>query len=368
MSLFIAKLGGAGFLLAMLGAFAAAGEVQKLTLFERGVPPREEGGYHTYRIPALIVTPKGPLLAFCEGRKFNRDDHGNIDLLIRRSLDNGRTWSDQQIVHEEGGEEKVTIGNPCPIIDQKTGVIHLALCRDNKSVFVMASKDDGATWSEPHEITAVLDAPDSPWVATGPGHGIQLQHGRHAGRLCIPSYFTIQDKDGQKRTHACIIYSDDAGKTWQRGGLTAEKMGECEAVERSDGSILLTIRRGAPCRAFATSADGGATWSQPELRKDISCPGCQGSILGYPAGDELLLLHSNPAGPGERRQDLTIRLSADEGTTWPTARVLHKGPAAYSDLAVLPDGTIGCLYEGGPEFRYETITFARFPVDWVTVE
>jgi len=346
---------------------ATAAEVEKTAVFERGVPPREEGGYHTYRIPAIVTTPTGMLLVFCEGRKFNRDDHGNVDMLMRRSGDGGRTWTDQRVIHEEGGEEKITIGNPCPVVDRQTGVVHLAYSRDNKRIFIITSDDDGATWTEPREITDVLEAPDAPWVATGPGHGVQIQDGEHAGRLCIPSYFTVVDTDGRKSTHAFIIYSDDQGETWKRGGITDEQMGECIAVQRFDGSILLDIRqytRNRGCRAFAISSDGGATWSESELKKDLPCPNCQGSIVRHHG--EKVLLHSGPIGPGERRRDLTISLSRDDGATWPVSRVLHGGPAAYSDLVVLPDGTIGCLYEGGPKFRYETITFARFPVQWLT--
>ena len=126
-------------------------------------------GYHTYRIPALIVTRQGSLLAFCEGRKNNRRDHGDIDLLVKRSTDGGRTWSDQQIVYEEGGTEEITIGNACPVVDRETGTIWLPFCRDNRDVLVTKSIDDGVSWSEPVDITADVKNPEWSWVATGPG-------------------------------------------------------------------------------------------------------------------------------------------------------------------------------------------------------
>ena len=119
-----------------------------------------EDGYHTYRIPALIVTKQGSLLAFCEGRKNNRRDHGDIDLLVKRSTDGGQTWSGQQVVYEEGGSEEITIGNPCPVVDQKTGTIWLPFCRDNKNVLMTHSIDDGISWAPPIDITTDVKKPE----------------------------------------------------------------------------------------------------------------------------------------------------------------------------------------------------------------
>lgn len=155
-----------------------ANEVVDSPLFRSGTD-----GYHTYRIPALLVTPKQSVLAFCEGRKTGSGDHGDLDLLLKRSTDGGRTWSDQMIVYEEGGDAKITIGNPCPVVDSQDGTIWLPFCRDNKEVLIAYSKDEGQTWSQPRNISASVTRPDWVWVATGPGIGIQLRHGPHAGRL-----------------------------------------------------------------------------------------------------------------------------------------------------------------------------------------
>ena len=139
-------------------------------------------GYHTYRIPSIIVTKKGTLLAFCEGRKKGRSDSGNIDLLLKRSEDGGKTWSRQQVVWDENTN---TCGNPCPVVDRQTGTIYLLMTwnrgddresaikkntsRDTRRVRVSRSDDDGATWSKPAEITDTAKRPEWRWYATGPG-------------------------------------------------------------------------------------------------------------------------------------------------------------------------------------------------------
>ena len=320
-------------------------------------------GYHTYRIPALVVTNKGTLLAFCEGRKTSRSDHGDIDLLLRRSSDGGRKWDKQRIVHEEGDTKKITIGNPCAVVDKDTGIVWLAFCRDNDRVFITSSSDEGQTWARPREITKDVKKPEWGWYATGPGHGIQLQRGKYKGRLVIPC--DCGDSKGwgewDKKGHSLVIYSDDHGKSWTRGDITENSMNECEVVELADGSLLLSMRnyRGLKKRAFAVSNDGGHTWSSPKNHEQVFCPTCQSSMHRY-SWQPNRILYSGPGGPG--RENMTIRLSYDEGKTWPVAKVLEKGSAAYSDLAVLPDGRIGCLYEVD---GYKRIVFAGFPIQWL---
>jgi len=324
-------------------------------------------GYHTYRIPALVVSAKGTLLAFCEGRKTGAGDHGDIDLLLKRSEDGGRTWSAQQVVYEEGGTAKITTGNPCPVVDLKTGVIWLTFCRNNDRVFVACSEDDGKTWSAPVEITASVKANEWSWYATGPGHGIQLQQGAHKGRLVIPC--DCRDSKGEgdwgQKGRSLAIYSDDHGKTWRRGEITDKAMNECEVVELADGSLLLSMRNYCRknCRAFARSTDGGQTWSAPEHNPQVYCPTCQASIHRYSLAPRNIILHSGPGGGG--RKNMTIRASFDEGKTWPIAKILQEGPSAYSDLAVLPGGEIVCLYETGAKGAYESIVLARFTLAWL---
>jgi len=346
------------------------GRLKQTNVFVSG-----ESGYHTYRIPSLYVTPEGTVLAFCEGRRHRRADTGDIDLVLKRSSDNGATWGPMQVIADDGPN---TVGNPCPVVDRDTGIIWLPITRNlgedaerqimdgtsrgTREAWIMRSDDDGETWSEPVEITETTKLPDWTWYATGPGCGIQLK----SGRLVIPCDHAVAVSK-MYRSH--VIYSDDQGESWQLGGVVGENVNECQVVELQDGSLLINMRsyHQEGCRAIATSRDSGLTWSQVTLDRTLIEPVCQASLLRFTDQRTYFknrLLFSNPAGT--RRINLTVRVSYDEGGSWPVSKVLHEGPSAYSALAVLPDMTIGCLYERGKETPYETITFARFPIEWLT--
>src|SRR5688572_31481256 len=175
-------------------------------------------GYFCYRIPSLIVSPKGTLLAFCEGRKTSTSDDGDNDLVLRRSADGGRTWEPLQLVHEEGGDAVITVGNPCAVVDRDTGTVWLSMNRKNGRVLITSSDDDGKTWAPPRDITNVASKEGWGWYALGPGCGIQLKHGKHKGRLVFPAnHRTTVDRSGPSSSH--VIYSDDHGKTWKIGGI-----------------------------------------------------------------------------------------------------------------------------------------------------
>lgn len=333
-----------------------------------------EGGYHTYRIPALAVPAPGVVLAFCEGRQGGRGDSGNIDLLCRRSTDGGQTWSQPQVVWDDGGN---TCGNPCPVVDRHTGTVWLLLTwnrgddherqiidqasRDTRRVFVTSSQDQGLTWSKPIEITAAVKQPNWTWYATGPGAGIQLQRGPWAGRLLIPCDHIEAET---KHYYSHVFWSDDHGATWQLGGSTPEhQVNECQVAESADGRLLLNMRnydRSHRQRQVALSADGGQTWSGQRFDDALVEPICQASLRRCGP----FLLFANPADAGAR-VNLTVRLSRDEGQTWAAKRVLHAGPSAYSDLADLGAGRVACFYERGDESPYETITFAHFSLAWL---
>ena len=322
-------------------------------------------GYHTFRIPSAIVVPKGTVLAFCEGRKAGRSDAGNIDLVLKRSTDGGKTWGKLQVVWDDAEN---TCGNPCPVVDAKTGTIWLLLTHNlgsdteakivngtsqgSRTVWITKSTDDGATWDKPVEITKDVKKPAWTWYATGPGIGIQ----RKSGRLLVPC---DSKSEGGKVRESHVIYSDDAGKTWKLGGVVGPNCNECQAVELADGKVMLNMRsfQGNNRRLVAISSDGGETFSKPVEDKELIEPVCQGSILRLP-GEKGGILFSNPAS--FKREKLTVKLSRDEGKTWTESKLLHARPAAYSCLTVLPGGEVGCLYERGEKQPYEEIVFARF--------
>lgn len=334
-------------------------------------------GHHTYRIPALAVTTKGTVLAFCEGRKNNHEDTGDIDLLLKRSEDGGYTWSGSTLVYEVGGDAKITIGNPCPILDRLTGRVHLLFVQDYHRLFSVYSDDDGLSWSTPREHTAILKQFDYPVVliATGPGHGLQMTD----GRLVAPVWICDRERKDRyenttkDRIRSGIIYSDDQGKSWQTGGLVPAEIAmlhESTVVERKDGSLLINMRaRDAGYRAVATSTDGGLTWTDPVLDKQLPDPTCQGSLIRL---NEEEILFSNPAVNssmrnklGASRCKLTLRLSADGGRTWPHKRVITEGLSGYSDLGITKDGKILCLYENGSENYRQKISAILVDRAWV---
>jgi len=205
---------------------------------ERQVFISGRGGYDTYRIPAMVVTNKGTILAFCEGRKNSSSDTGDIDLLLRRSTDNGKTWAKVQIIRDDRDN---VCGNPCPVIDRETGTIWLlttwnfsgdhekhiigGTSKDTRRIFITSSGDDGLTWEKPKEITTDVKKPNWTWYATGPGSGIQLEEGKYKGRLIIPCDHIEADT---KKYFSHVIYSDDHGHSWQLGGTTpTDLVNEC---------------------------------------------------------------------------------------------------------------------------------------------
>jgi sialidase-1 len=341
-------------LLAIAGWAGAAGPVTT-DLYTGGT-----GGYRSYRIPALLATRKGALLAFCEARKNSASDSGDIDLVVRRSLDAGKTWTPMQVVHEEGGDAPITIGNPSPVEDRKTGAIHLLFARNNARVFATSSRDGGATWSQAVEITESLRTFPFPWarVGIGPGHAIQLR----SGRLLVPVWLNDRIR-GNYRSAA--LYSDDGGKSWHAGGtvpaVTATNANECMLYERRDGAVVVSLRSSVHLRHTSVSRDGGVTWSDPAAVAGVPDPVCQASVLALRKGR---VLFANPAS-ATRRMNLTLRLSRDDGVTWPVERLLYEGPAGYSDLAAAKDGTLFCLFENGEKSAAERIRLAKIPAGWL---
>ena len=339
------------------------------------------GDYHTYRIPAVVITKQDTLLAFCEGRKDGSGDAGNIDMLVRRSKDLGATWTTTEVIWSDAAN---TCGNACPVVDQDTGTIWLPMTwnlgsdhegqimkgtsQHPRHVYVTHSTDDGLTWSEPKRISISTRRDHWRWYATGPGNAIQLTRGPHKGRLLIPANHSDHADPARHPYRSHVFWSDDHGKSWELGGVHEDRTNESAVVELSDGSILQSMRsyHNKHNRAHATSSDGGQTWGPVQLVEALQTPVCQGNILRYSwredadRGGKSRILYCSPAGQG--RTHLTIHVSYDEGKTWPVNKLVHAGGSAYSNMIVLPNGKIGILFE---KDGYQTISFTIVTLAWL---
>lgn len=346
-------------------------------------------GFASIRIPAVVVTNQGTVLAFAEGRVANADQAKN-KIVLKRSVDGGKTWEKLARVADGGNR---SLNNPCVVVEREHGQVLLMhqsfpanLSERSKQVqtghegdlivrnHLTVSDDDGLTWSPPVDLTRQTKRADRvTTLAGGPGIGIQLRHGPHAGRLVFPFN---EGPFGLWNIYA--VYSDDRGKTWAMGdvapgglidapkGGKTSTVNEAQLVELNDGSLRFNVRRwaGKPVRKSSVSRDGGVTWSNVEDVPDLSDPSCMASVYCYPArngGGKGRLLFSGPQS--SRRENGTLFLSDDEGVSWPIHRVLCPGSFGYSCLTSLPDGSIGCLYEAEGASR---IVFARVTLDWLT--
>jgi len=387
------------------GALPAAEPfLEKVDVFSAGT-----GGYAIYRIPCVVVTRSGTVLACCEARK-DGGDWSTIDILLKRSTDGGRTWGAPQKVADvpgpktrnpialamkRGKPDDVTYNNPVLIAD-RNGEVHLLFCLDYGRAFYSRSPDDGQTWSPAQEITSAFEAfrPKFDWkvLATGPAHGIQLK----SERLVVPVWLsTGTGGNAHRPSITATIVSDDWGRNWRAGEVAVANTdewvnpNETVAVELADGRVMLNVRSESTAnrRIVVTSADGATRWSAPRLVNDLVEPICMASILRLstsPPSDRNRLLFANPdnlskadgkekPGLGRDRQNLSVKLSYDEGMSWPVTKPLEPGFSAYSDLAVLADGTILCFYERGQKpqpgkkpLSYTLLTLARFNLQWLT--
>ncbi|RLD87131.1 MAG: exo-alpha-sialidase [Bacteroidetes bacterium] len=354
---------------------------QKADLWTAGV-----GEHNNCRIPSLIVSPAGTVLAFCEGREGG--DSGDINLLMKRSDDNGKTWSQEQIIWDDRSN---SCGNPCPVVDEETGRIWLFMTwndgDDHETKIIQKtskyarlpyscySDDDGITWSTPTDMSATCRDTTWGWYATGPGFGIQIKKGTYKGRLIIPANHSYDDPEGNKgggtfSYGSHVLFSDDHGENWKMSQSIKPGCNESQLTELSDGTLLMNMRsyNGPKSRAISTSKDGGASWSVISHDPQLVESRCQASILNFGEFlDHEMQLFTNPAVPNGRTH-LTLKTSFDDCKSWSNSKLIYAGPAAYSCLTRLANGKIGIFFEAGTERLYEKLVFVSFDADEIFKE
>lgn len=378
---------------AILALVVAAPIVPGTDVFVAG-----KDGHALYRIPGLVITSKGTLLAYCEARKSGASDWGEITPHLKRSEDGGKTWSAAipvghrppdfvknpvALAKKVGKPNDVTCGNPVMIPDP-AGPVHLVYTVETMRAFYRRSEDDGKTWTAPVEITAAAEPLKAKFdwkvIAPGPGHG--LRHSK-TGRLIVPVWLsTGTGGNGHRPSVVATLYSDDAGKTWKAGDIAVPNDGtfvnpnETTAVELSDGRVLLNSRAESKenRRVLTVGPDGASGWEKPRFAEELPEPICFGSSVRY---DATTLLFVHPAnmlvagkegkpGSGRERKLLTLHVSRDDGKTWPAMLELDPDWSGYADLAVAADGSVFVLYErgtGGKGYLPANLTLLKLTKD-----
>lgn len=355
---------------------------ERISLFEMG-----EDGSKFYRIPALVKAADGALVAVADKRGDALGDLPNIITIVsKRSTDGGKTWSDMSIVAKGDTVAKCGYGDAVVIADEVKGNLvavfsgNNGLWHSNESslirTYASTSIDSGKTWGEVKDITdqvygGVYGEGTRHGLFTGSGSGVQLKHGKHAGRIMLV-VAARNDASWGGTLSNYAVYSDDGGQSWQVSKNAACVDGdEAKVVELANGNVLMSIRnRAKGHRLFSVSTDGGETWSEPKLNETILDPACNGDIVAYTYKGKNLLLHSLPASP-TTREKVTVYVSEDNGETWMPKRCIYPGYSAYSSLQVLDDGTIGIIVEEGkwdgnlPGDDGFNLGYYRFNLPWL---
>ncbi len=331
-----------------------------------------EDGYHTYRIPSIAKSGDGTLLAFAEARRDNLHDPGggHIDLIYKMSNDGGRSWSPLMIL--EKSREGWGASNPTVVVKESGRILMLynvwkpgrgqnqGNCRPGKNdnqVWLRYSDDNGRSWSKPSDLTRqARDYNRFGHAVLGPGHGIET----FTGRLVVPVNEPGEIDGDPVGSISFVIYSDDGGHSWKRSRNIGVPTNENQIVQLDDGRLMADARQSGrtDTRWIAISNDNGETWGKAEPGQ--VCARICASIINYPRkGENSLLLWSGIKGPG--RTNLVLRLSSDQGISFPLELLIGSGRAAYSDMSLLNEGDVGILWEGGMENPYEKIIFSRIP-------
>lgn len=337
-------------------------------------------GYQCFRIPAIVQTPDGTLMAFAEGRRTSCNDFGDIKIVMKTSRNRGNTWSSLQVVATYG---TLQAGNPAPVVDTldkrypqgrvflvyNTGDASESAVREGhgpRRVWYRTSADDGATWAEPVEITSSVKLSSWRSYATGPGHALQLTRGSYTGRILVAANHSEGPAHSANDTVAHTFFSDDHGSTWHLGASLAWPGGnESTAAQREDGAVVMNSRDQSGishARILSISKDGSEHWDSSFIARDLPDPVCEGSMISYTSGKKpSVLLFSNPASAKDRI-DLTVSVSKDGGQTWPRHTLIYAGPSAYSDLVVMDRNTLGVLWERGSDAGIVFLTHSIRPL------
>lgn len=339
-------------------------------------------GSASYRIPAFVVAEDGTLLAVTDKRiNHSGDLPSNIDLIVQRSSDNGRTWSDPHTIWGTGTD--VGFGDAAIIKERETGkIIILAVsgvgffqstAANPIRVIQFESDDNGLTWSGAKDITNAIYGSDCPnpitsqWKGLFPASGrmLQLRDGRLLCSLAVNDPVTNSYNN-------YVIYSDDRGATWTPSTSMLVRGGdESKLAQRNDGKVIISSRQGGG-RIWNLSDDAtGINWTQTNQfkRPELLDQNCNGEILVYTSTmegyEKNRMLHSLCFNSGERR-NVSMLLSYDEGATWPYRKSICPESSAYSTFDILPDGTVGFYYEDGTHGDSYDMVFVRFSLDWLT--
>ncbi len=364
----------------------------EIVLFESG-----KDGYNTFRIPAICEGENGAIFAFAEGRKESAKDWGNIDIVMRRSFDGGKTWDALQVVAQDSN----TCGNPQPVYCKNTAELiliyswnlakdserNIILKRslDTRRVFVIKSKDYGKTWTSPKELTDIAKPKEATWFASGPGGAIVIESGAYKGRIIAP-FNTVFSPDNSFRV-ACL-YSDDNAETWKRGEfINAYDVNESQIAQLDNDTLLIGMRsqkfgqkhqedivRENPFRKVAMSKDGGATWGEAFYDNELIDPVCEGALEAFFDGSAQRIICSSNASHPSKRENLTLKFARakdyemwlknlcpqNDSKRWFYEIIINKNRSAYSDMALLKDNSLALLYEtGNNTVRYEKIIFLK---------
>jgi len=370
-----------------LVVFVSYGFAQESVVFKGGTE-----GHKIYRIPAIISLPNHNLLAFAEGRVNGSDDFGDVNLVLKRSEDTGKTWSALKMLVDY---DSLQAGNPAPVVDMfdpnyPEGVVYLFFNTGNnheydirmnkgvREVWMMKSFDLGKTWGNPENITLQTHKPNNPgfnpnyrfaedWrhYANTPGHAFQFQSGKFKGRIYVAANHSKGDpQENFSEYQAHGFYTDDHGKTFGISeSVDIPGSNESIAAEMPNDRMIMSIRNqkgDIRQRILAYSSDGGQTWDEVRFENELPDPVCQGSILSYSESDQFILIQSNNADT-LNRNNLSLKFSYDQGETWPKTKLIDgisdpgkSSYTAYSDLVKLGSSGLGIIYE---KDNYSKIVF-----------